>query len=444
MTSALQTPQFCVWEITLKCNMRCLHCGSYAGDSRVNEMSLEELLDVADQLADLGVKRLTLSGGEPLMREDWDKIAQRLIDKGVRVGMISNGYFMVENIDKFIKLKAAKGPGKLEIVAMSVDGLQATHDAFRRVPGSFERIAAGYKELKKAGIFTGAITSVSTLNIGELEQMLELLLDWKVDAWQLQTLFGGGRMRERPDLMPGPAGVETVARFIAQARLDKKKIQVFPADCIGYFTELESAMRGFTWPGCQAGLRAIGVEANGNVKGCLSLCPELQENNPFVEGNLHNEKLVDIWNKPGAFAFNREFKAEKAEGFCAACRHLEQCRCGCSAQSYFATGTTYNNPYCMLAVRHDKAEKLQCQAQELRSQAAQLEDQARAILNPPPLKSNVAPVQDDYWSNSRYFGSKPAADEHTAKPIEKAKRIFEQRRKAAAKRCAESKRECPN
>ena len=382
-------PYHCVWELTLKCNMRCKHCGSYAGKDRVNEMSLEQMLDVADQLADMGLRRITLSGGEPLLRENWDAIAQRLIERGVRVGMISNGYFMLDNIEKFERLKKLKGPGCMEIVAMSVDGLRETHDSFRRVPGSWDRIRDAYEALNKIGIYTAAITSISNNNIKELDQMLQQFLKWKVKAWQLQTLFGGGRMREFPELMPGPEGVEIVARFIAQTRLDRYPILVYPADCVGFCTELEPLINECPWHGCQAGLTSCGIEANGNVKGCLSLCPELQENNPFVEGNLHTEKLVDIWNKPGAFAYNREFDPSKAEGCCADCRHLERCRCGCTAQSYFSSGTAYCDPYCMTAERRRKAGEMRSQAEDLRrksaellKQAADLDRQAEKVVRP--------------------------------------------------------------
>lgn len=349
MTIQPAYPHYCVWEITLVCNMSCLHCGSYAGRSREQEMSLEQMLDVADQLADIGVKRLTLSGGEPLLRPDWDIIAKRLIDRGVHTGMISNGFKMLDNLEKFEKLHG------MEVIAMSLDGMRETHDAFRRVPGSFDRIVAAFKALHARGFYTAAITSISNLNIHELDEMHDLLVSLNADAWQLQTLFGGGRMRERPDLMPGPDGVEKVARFIARKHAAKTPLNIFPADCIGYGTELEPQIRTSPWGGCQAGLRAIGIEANGNVKGCLSLYPELQEGNPFVEGNLQKEKLIDIWNKPGAFSYNRDFRPSRAQGYCRDCQLLNKCRCGCSAQAYFSSGTTYENPYCMLYNRMSKA-----------------------------------------------------------------------------------------
>ena len=329
--------------------MRCLHCGSYAGSQRDGEMSTAQMLDVADQLADMGLERLTLSGGEPLLRPDWDVIARRLLERGVRLGMISNGFLMHQNLPRFLQLP------RFEVVAMSLDGMREAHDAFRRIPGSFDRTVEAFRELRRKGIRTAAITSVSTLNIDQLEQMYRLLSSLSVYAWQLQTLFGGGRMRERPDLQPKPAAMATLARFIAQKRKERRTpMQVFPADCIGYFTDLEEPMRGFRWKGCQAGVQAIGIEANGNVKGCLSLCPELVEDNPFVEGNLQRERLVDIWNKPGAFAYNPSLLAgQGARVLPQVPRTLVECRCGCSAQAHFATGSIYDNPFCLYRIENE-------------------------------------------------------------------------------------------
>ncbi len=61
-------PRFCVWELTLLCNMRCLHCGSHAGTPREDELGLDDCFRVADQLADMGCQKVTLSGGEPAWR----------------------------------------------------------------------------------------------------------------------------------------------------------------------------------------------------------------------------------------------------------------------------------------------------------------------------------------------------------------------------------------
>lgn len=333
-------PTHAVWELTLLCNMRCLHCGSYAGSPREDELSLGRALDLVDELVDLGLRRITLSGGEPLLRKGWEVIAERFIQKGVKTGIISNGWFIEENLEKI------KSIGKWDVIAMSLDGLRRTHDAFRRTPGSFDRILSAYSALDKADIETACVTCVSRHNFHEMDTIHDILLSHGVRSWQVQPLFVGGRTREHQNMMLDIEELYEIAKFIAR----KKKVSpmnIFPADGVGYYSRFEKEIRPEGWHGCQAGLRVIGIEANGNIKGCLSLYPESQSENPFVEGNVKEQSLKEIWEKPGGFAYNREFDPEKAEDFCKECRYLEECRCGCSAEAFFSAGTTYNNPYCI-------------------------------------------------------------------------------------------------
>jgi len=94
-------PRHCTWEVTLGCNMRCIHCGSAAGARREQELSTAEALVVADDLARLGTHRLTLSGGELLMRKDWHIIARRLLDHRISTGIITNGLLVGRQLDRF-------------------------------------------------------------------------------------------------------------------------------------------------------------------------------------------------------------------------------------------------------------------------------------------------------------------------------------------------------
>ncbi|MCC8028235.1 MAG: radical SAM protein [Lachnospiraceae bacterium] len=122
----------CVWEITLACCFSCVHCGSRGGRARENELTTEECLDVAAQLADLGCRRVSLIGGEVFLRGDWPVIAKALTDRAIRVTIITNGYLFTE--DLIAQLKEAG----IESVAVSMDGLETIHDKYRQ-KGSFLR-----------------------------------------------------------------------------------------------------------------------------------------------------------------------------------------------------------------------------------------------------------------------------------------------------------------
>jgi len=94
-----------VWELTLKCNLRCSHCGSSAGIPRKNELTTKECFKLCEELADLGCKDVSLMGGEPFLREDWFQVAQCVNNLGMNLNFVSNGIVLDRYIDKIAKLK---------------------------------------------------------------------------------------------------------------------------------------------------------------------------------------------------------------------------------------------------------------------------------------------------------------------------------------------------
>ena len=339
-------PRSCVWEITQACNMRCLHCGSYASGKRKDELTTEEAMDLCDQLGGLGLEYITISGGEPLLRPDWNLIVERLLYNRVKVSMITNGYFIKENIKKFIRLKPY-----MNQVAVSIDGISATHNYIRQKDGAFERSLSGLFLLRNLGFSTAVITTVSRWNLHELEKLQIELMKRKVLNWQVQIVFPGGRMRENMKQLPLPEDIIPLAQFIIREgckfRARKVPINTMCTDTMGYCSSICKDLLN-DWQGCQAGLSAIGIESDGTIKGCLSLFPEItEEKDPFAEGNIREKSLKDIWENKDGFSYNRNFDKRKAKGFCRTCKYLERCRGGCTQTAYFATGSFYENPYCL-------------------------------------------------------------------------------------------------
>ena len=105
----------CVWEITLACCFSCRYCGSKAGAARKNELTTQECIHVAKQLADLGCKRVSLIGGEVFLRSDWSVIVKALADRDVKVSIITNGYLFSEKLISELKKV------RIESVAISLD-----------------------------------------------------------------------------------------------------------------------------------------------------------------------------------------------------------------------------------------------------------------------------------------------------------------------------------
>ena len=83
---------YAVWEITLKCNLACQHCGSRAGEERVNELSTAEAFDLIRQMKDAGITEITLIGGEAYLRPDWLQLIKAINDAGMMCTMVTGGY----------------------------------------------------------------------------------------------------------------------------------------------------------------------------------------------------------------------------------------------------------------------------------------------------------------------------------------------------------------
>ncbi|MEW6280346.1 MAG: radical SAM protein [Candidatus Eremiobacterota bacterium] len=331
-------PNKAVLEITRACNMSCLHCASAAGRVRPHELSTQRMLTLIDELHEMGVEDMVFSGGEPLVRKDWTILAARVREHGMSLGMVSNGTFALKNMDHIRRYLTA--------YSMSLDGLEETHNLIRNSPRAFSDMVQAFRELAEHDVYRFAVTSLSKLNLHQLEGMYRLLVDHDVVGWQVQLVFPSGRMRGREQLLCDPEDLFQITEFLAGVR-DEGLLELHTGDNIGYYTSVEDLARGFTWQGCQAGLSLISVEADGNVKGCLCQEPELRAGKKFVEGNVNERPVAEIWQDDQLFAYNRHFDPAQARGFCASCRYLKQCRCGCTAFAHYLTGTKYDNPYCV-------------------------------------------------------------------------------------------------
>jgi radical SAM protein with 4Fe4S-binding SPASM domain len=342
-------PRICVWELTLACNASCRHCGSHAGKPRERELDTSEAVRVAGELAALGCEHVTLSGGEPLLRQDWPLIAESLVCAGVSVGMISNGFAF-----DAAAARAAKEAG-LTSVAFSVDGLEAVHDRMRGRPGSFRRTMAAFHEADAAGVAACAVTHVHRGNIDDLEEMHGLLAGLGVRSWKLQLCNPAGEAAALRDEILRP---RDLLRLVPQMLELRRRGSPFveASDSIGYFGPHEQELRRTWraelpfWTGCYAGCRAIGLESNGNVKGCLALPSERHGTSEFIEGNVRAMRLADIWARPGGFAYNRAFEPRQLTGFCRTCPYAAICRGGCHWTALAHGGTLTENRFCYYRV----------------------------------------------------------------------------------------------
>jgi radical SAM protein with 4Fe4S-binding SPASM domain len=334
-------PEYAVWEITLRCDLACRHCGSRAGRARADELSTEEALDLVAQMAELGVKETTIIGGEAYLRDDWHVIARALTDAGIGCTMTTGGRNLSAE-----RVRMAKDAG-IESVSVSIDGLEQTHDHLRALVGSHAAALRALDELQAAGIPRSVNTQMCGINLREIEALLDPIAAREIHSWQIQITVAMGRAADHPELLLQPWQMLELMPLAARLARETRRrgIILWPGSNVGYFGPYEALLRGdhpdCHQTGCDAGKRALGIEANGDIKGCPSL-----PSSEYVGGNIREHSLRDIWERGAALRFNRERGVEELWGHCADCYYADVCKSGCTWTGHVLFGRRGNNPYC--------------------------------------------------------------------------------------------------
>jgi len=177
-----------IWNLIRRCNLNCKHCYSLSADTDFpGELSTGQVFDVMDDLKAFRVPVLILSGGEPLLRPDIFEISQRAKDMGFYVGLSTNGTLITDdNIDDI-------GAIGYDYVGISLDGIDKTHDLFRRQEGAFDKSLEGARMCGARGMKVGLRFTMTMDNADELPKLLDLLDDEDIDKFYLSHLNYAGR-----------------------------------------------------------------------------------------------------------------------------------------------------------------------------------------------------------------------------------------------------------
>lgn len=337
-------PETCVWELTTTCNLRCHHCASSCSDmGRSDELMLDEKLEIAKQIAGFNIKWVSLTGGEVLLCPDWFPVTRTLEELGVRVHMITNGTLIDDIVIKNMK------DAKLSMVSISLDGTEEIHNHMRQ-KNIYRQSITKLKQLQESGIKTGCITSVTRGNILVLKELKEELISAGVSIWQIQMAVPEGNMRRHREELLKPEQITTLIDMAYEMSLDGQ-IQIILPDNVGYYTRKEGELRqsvggkNCVWKGCNAGIRSFGILSNGDITGCTSI-----RGVEFVEGNIRQRSLRDIWEDPSSFSWRRRMGVEQLGENCSKCMYGKSCLGGCPNTRHTINGSIYSdNPYCAYA-----------------------------------------------------------------------------------------------
>ncbi|MBI5725851.1 MAG: radical SAM protein [Planctomycetes bacterium] len=364
------------WESTSRCNLRCIHCRRLDDEAAAPaDLTTGEVRAVFESAVRLGKPVIVFSGGEPLLRPDWRELAVHAGSLGLPAALATNGTLIDDRIAEDIKSAGFRR------VAISLDGPDAaTHDAFRGLPGAFERTMAGIGRLTRVGVPVQINATIAAHNFQMLDRLADLAQSAQVQALHLFLLVpvGCGEQIEathqltagqyeqvlewaveHSDLSPADnvalascpcvpwasspmetkqlptAG--TAVEHMGGTPMPRREIQI-RVTCAPHFYRL-AAQRGLDIGrsrGCLCGLTVLFVSHDGKVFPCGYL--------PVDCGSVRQKPLDEIWRSSRHLARLRNFGL--LSGKCGLCEFKAVCG-GCRARAFAATGDVLaQEPFC--------------------------------------------------------------------------------------------------
>lgn len=274
-------PLYVAWEITHRCNARCLHCYSNSGPDADPKkiLPLEAALSLIDQLADAGVLVLAFSGGEPLMHPHWRKLVRHAVWRGLNVNVGSNGSCITPRNADTLRTLGVKS------VTISIDShLPNIHDQFRRLKGLHAKALAAVSLLVARNIRVVVGYTPTKLNRKHGRAVIDLAYDLGANAVNLSEYVPAGRGSIELALAPDELH-ETLEEWIEAREQYKGRMEVMWHDCRVALLVAEEEKRKYV--GCGAGRLVARILPDGTVTPCVFL--------PTSIGSLADMPFKTMW-----------------------------------------------------------------------------------------------------------------------------------------------------
>ena len=337
--------QLVAMEVTRTCSLSCKHCRSDShNESYPDELDIEEIKAVLDNIASFSKPIIIITGGEPLTRPDIFDIAEYSSSLGLRTVLATCGHLLSgKTVQKLL------GSG-ISRISVSLDGASsATHDSFRGVPGAFDAAQRGIEAARSAGLDFQINSTLTTLNVKELEILHDLAVSLGAVSYHPFLLVPMGRGQELSEYALLPEEYEATLEKIAKISL-RSPIEIKPT-CGPHYSRIfrqvkRSVLKEAQTPeeknrskphghgsgmtrGCLGGQGFVFISNTGKVQICGFLEVEA--------GDLRKEMydFKKIWETSPLF--NDVRAKDNYPGKCGACEFWNVCG-GCRARAYYQKG----------------------------------------------------------------------------------------------------------
>ncbi|WP_342733879.1 radical SAM protein [Bradyrhizobium sp. B117] len=277
----LSAPLIVWFEITRYCNLPCLHCYVEAGPKRTNELSTSEIYAILNQLKAKGVFSIVFCGGEPFAHPDFMSIVKYAHDLGFVISIATNGTYLSQSVIDEI-------PREECVVSVSLDGTES-HKKMRHL-STYEETIEKLKLLKKNGIRSAVMTTLTNSNLAELEEIFEFTSQ--------QDLFFGvtpfspvGRGKRFPHLTPDGNVAQSASPLYFRNYLDRIEKMQSIGLCVQKFLSFSyklshAIQREF------CGISLAYITSDGELYPC-SVCMSAKK---YSAGTLREASFAELWD----------------------------------------------------------------------------------------------------------------------------------------------------
>ncbi len=325
----LRAPVNVTWEMTLKCNLRCVHCLSDAGAPAPNELSHSECRNLVDQLTSLRVFQVNIGGGEPFIRGDFPDLLTYCHQKGL-ITCVSTNAMLVDNA-----LARHLSQLKMLYLQISLDGATADVNDPIRGKGTYKRVLEAADCLARHHVKFSINAVLTRTNYPQLEDLRRMAGNYGAEL-RVSRFRPSGRAKEcRESLAPDKWQLEAFAEWLEGHDL------VRTGDSFFCLTSENRRRKGLDM--CGAAKMTCCISPTGDVYPCAFL-----QEGPFLAGNIRNTSFKEMWDRSPVLKELRHLNVET----CMTCDRFEACRGGCPAMAYH----TYHDinmpdPECLINLR---------------------------------------------------------------------------------------------
>ena len=320
-------PHVVAWNLTRRCNLECAHCYIAAGayHDAAGELGTDEVRRIADEIFELSpAPMFILSGGEPLLRDDIERIAEHATDRGATVVVGTNGTLL--NDARIDSLKASGVTG----VAVSIESLDARyHDRFRRGHGALRDTLAAVDRLGAKRLDWVAQVTLTRANRDEIAPLAAWCAERGAVSFNVYFVVATGRGERMAGL--GPAENERVLEQLVEMEREYRGRMMVRSKCqpqimrVAHARSPDSPLLSYSTR-CPCGVQYCRITPDGKV----TPCPYM----PVVAGDLRLASFGDVWRSSPVFA---ELRTGPLGGRCGRCEYREVCG-GCRARAFAGSG----------------------------------------------------------------------------------------------------------